>query len=233
MIDPDVVTIFLARPDALSSRRRYASALAMLSPAERARIERLRFPHLRTVALASRVLQRIALSRCVDVAPDAWRFSEQGRPEITEPVLAPPLGWNASNTNGLVACAVTSDRAIGIDVEHLRPDPPYEIIEHHFTARERAHLCELSPADRARRFIELWTLKEAYVKARGLGLSIPLAGIDCRPTQSPPHIEIDPHHDDSTVWCVEQWWPTPQHCLSLCVARQRSPLPRSVRWEQL
>lgn len=220
MLGPRDVVVFLAAPADVDAD----AARSLLADDERARLDRFHFARDREVFLASRALQRRALSACVDgaVAPAAWRFAADAhdRPQIVAPALALPLAWNVANTVGLVACAVTLGRAIGIDVEPRRADAPADIVDSHFAAAERAALRALPEAERPRRFVELWTLKEAYVKARGLGLSLPLDRFAFDPSIDPPGFAIDAALADRPArWQVARWWPTPAHCVALCVER--------------
>jgi 4'-phosphopantetheinyl transferase len=215
----NAIAVFLGDPDALTRPARRRRALDLLGEEERARIARFRFACDRDVALASRALQRRALSACAPVPPSHWRFLGRGRPRIAYPTIKPALEWNVANTRGLVACAVTVDRALGIDVERVPREAVRSLVETHLAASERAQLEALPASERPRRFVELWTLKEAYLKARGLGLSIGLDLIACDPTRSPPELALDPEvADDASNWQLVQWWPTSAHCIAICVA---------------
>ena len=231
------VVILLAQPDTLDDPARRDAALSSLTVDERAWLDRFRFPRDRDVALASRALQRRALSSCVDgaIAPEAWRFVPDchGRPQIAAPALDLVLSWNVANTIGLVACAVTIERAIGIDVEPQRLDAPAEVVGLFATAEQRA-LRALVAAEQPRRFVELWTLKEAYLKARSLGLALPLERFAFDPSTVPPGLSIDAELADVPArWQVVQWWPTPGHCAAVCVGRDLGPpCELDVRWER-
>lgn len=158
--------------------RRLGRALAWLSPAERVRHDRFRSDADRRMFLAGRVMARALVGRALGVAPTGWTWREgpRGRPEIGAP--GAPLVFNLAHSGGLVACALSRGAAVGVDVEH----------------RSRAHLdprlvdrcCAPEEIDDVRRagpdgwrdqFLKYWTLKEAYLKARGLGISVPLADL--------------------------------------------------------
>jgi 4'-phosphopantetheinyl transferase len=237
-LDDGEVLVCLGRPDEFAPPAATTEALALLPADERDHVARFRFERDRTMALASRALQRRALSDCCDVAPAAWRFvrDANGRPHVTAPAGAPPLAWNASNTRGLVGCAVAADRgrtrALGLDLEPWRDDAPAELIEACFTARERAALAALPASYQARRFVELWTLKEAYIKARGLGLDLPLELITVELDHGPPRLVLDPElGDDAARWQLAGWSPTPDHAAAVCVRRGGGPpLTIRTRW---
>ncbi len=117
------------------------------------------------------------LSRYADVAPRDWpfRIDEHGRPELAaRPAGTPDLRFNVSHTNGLVACAVTVGREVGVDVEHTGRRLVHDVAERFFSPREVADLRACPAADQPVVFFDYWTLKESYIKARGLGLALPL-----------------------------------------------------------
>ena len=229
------VLVFLSRPQDLVDPTCRAAARAALGPDDAAHVARFRFEADRDQALASRALQRRALSACAPVAPAAWRFvaGAHGRPEIADPVVAPRLRFNVANTRGLVACAVTAERDVGLDVEPWRDDAPPELVARCFSADERAALAALPAAARPRRFVELWTLKEAYLKARGLGLDAPLERISLVLDDGPPRLALDPAlGDDAAAWQLALWAPTPTHAAALCVRRGAGPpLTIERRWD--
>jgi len=125
-------------------------------------------------ALVSRALLRETLSRYAPVRPEAWAFAPgaHGKPAISNPAGL-RLRFNLSHTGKLVACALTLDDEIGVDLEDTtRELDPFEIAERVFSREEIAAFRALAPESQRRRFFESWTLKEAYLKARGLGFEL-------------------------------------------------------------
>ena len=125
-------------------------------------------------AIVSRALLRETLSRYAPVRPEAWEFvpGTHGKPAIAAPAGL-RLRFNLSHTGRLVACAVTLDDEIGVDLEDMaRELDPLELAESVFSLEEIAALRALVPESQRRRFFETWTLKEAYLKARGLGFAL-------------------------------------------------------------
>jgi 4'-phosphopantetheinyl transferase len=125
-------------------------------------------------AFISRALLRETLSRYVPVGPQAWEFAHgtYGKPAITAPAGL-RLRFNLSHTSSLVACALTFDDEIGVDLEDTtRELDPFELAERVFSPEEIAALRALRPESQRQRFFENWTLKEAYLKARGLGFAL-------------------------------------------------------------
>lgn len=150
---------------------------ALLNREERERLDRYAFDYLRLEYLLTRALCRTTLSRYADVHPGDWTFcaNRYGRPEIAGPAGVGGLRFNLSNARSLVACVVTRDADAGIDVEESNhAGDLLSIADTVFSPSERAQLRALPQALQRQRFFDLWTLKESYIKARGMGLSLPL-----------------------------------------------------------
>ena len=165
------------RPDTIGDPAELARCRALLTDDEREKTDRFRVARDRQTCLITRVLVRTTLSRYCDVPPARWRFrtNDHGRPEIGSP--SSTIHFNLSHTNGLIVCLVSRGREVGVDVENLeRANRWLDLSERFFAPRETAALRRVDAAERATRFLEYWTLKESYVKARGLGLAIPLTG---------------------------------------------------------
>jgi 4'-phosphopantetheinyl transferase len=146
-----------------------------LSPEEAARAGRFLRAEDRRDYIIAHSLLREALSQYQPAyAPDVWRFETNcfGKPSISRNhLLGGPMEFSLSHTRGFVACAVAPVR-IGIDVEWLdREVEMKDIVEHHFSASEAASLNRLPAEERRDRFFQLWTLKEAFFKALGCGIS--------------------------------------------------------------
>lgn len=154
----------------------FAAAFRTLSPAERERASRFVFERDRLDFVIAHALLRRELSDRHDLPAEAWTFAttEFGKPLVTGPPAA-DIAFNLSHTRGLVACAVSTGCDVGIDVEAVDgPASMLDLAAHYFSSREIADLQRCPAAERQTRFIELWTLKEAYVKAMSIGLSHPL-----------------------------------------------------------
>jgi 4'-phosphopantetheinyl transferase len=144
--------------------------------------------------------------------------SRHGRPFISYPQSAERLHFSLSHTDGFVACAVSPCERVGIDVEATdRPVSHLEIARTFFSSAEHADLISLPPAQQRDRFFDLWTLKEAYAKARGLGLQVPLDEFSIRVAPGGKRgitfsRDLD---DDPKSWCFSQFSPTPRHRLAI------------------
>jgi len=148
----------------------------------RYRVEKKRHEHL-----AARALVRTVLSQYAPIPPEAWRFvrSPTGKPAIdwaqvktrlsNIPSEAADLEFNLSHTDGMILCAVTRGAAVGVDVEDAcRPVEFLPLARRFFAPAEIALLENLPPDQVPHTFYRLWTLKEAYLKAQGAGLTTAL-----------------------------------------------------------
>jgi 4'-phosphopantetheinyl transferase len=220
-----------AAPDLLA---RYE---ALLSDEERARRARYVFPAGRLQCLLGHALVRTSLSRFADVPPEAWTFRANpwGRPEIAGPAGAPALRFNLSHAEGWLVCAVTLDLEVGVDVEDTtRASDLPALARRYFAPRESDALLSLAPEQQRARFFDYWTLKESYIKARGLGLSLPLDGFRFDLSDpAAPTIAFEPAIDDRPErWHFALGRPSARHTLALCV--ERPPAGRVVvRREQV
>jgi 4'-phosphopantetheinyl transferase len=170
---PPSVDVWIARERLLDDPAVAARLVSLLAPDELERRNRMATESGRRQQLLARALQREVLSRHVPgIAPRDWRFvrGESGRPSLAPPFDA-GLNFNLAHTPGLVAMAVGRVAHIGIDVEALDKPVPMPVARRYFSEREVAALHALAPEDQPRRFLRLWTLKEAYLKAVGEGLA--------------------------------------------------------------
>lgn len=207
---------------------------ACLTPEDLARLARAAPPRHATERLAAWALARVALSRHAGVPPEAWRFREgaHGRPELAGPPGAPPLDFNISHTTGLAVCAVTVGAAVGADVEDLERDVDVARLADRVLAPPEAGALATAADDERRRraFFECWTLKEAYLKARGTGLSRPLAGIAFSlGTDGTPSVAFGPGiADDPAAWHFFLLRPTRRHVAAVALRRPRATPVRLV-----
>jgi 4'-phosphopantetheinyl transferase len=173
----DEVAVCYQLTEALDASALGAMA-AVLTVEERARRDRFVFDRDRRDFVVAHALVRRMLSRYGETSPEDWRFDTDahGKPSVvTSQAGMPPLVFNLSHTHGLVACAVARGTSLGIDVERVdRMTLGPEIAARYFAAAEIRMLDTQAPEAYAGRFIELWTLKEAYIKAVGTGLAHPL-----------------------------------------------------------
>lgn len=220
-LDETRLDLWLLPTPSPCDERELREGLAVLSPEERARHASLSHERVRDEHLRARRLVRHALSRYADVAPEDWRFAPNahGRPFVAHPALDAPLHFNLSHTRGLLALTVSRTADAGCDVEwHPRRGDTVAIAHRYFAPAELDALRAL-PAHRQRaRFFTLWTLKEAYIKARAMGLAISLQRFAFRvdDDETPRGVDFVEGFDDR----APRWWfarmdPTPEHNLAL------------------
>ncbi len=217
--------VWIANPDGIREQRLRERCLSLLGAEERERFERLRPEGSRREFLAAHALARLTLSHYAPVAPEAWCFAagEHGRPEISHPSGSEPLRFNLSHTRGMVTCAVVRELEIGVDVERAgRRVRHREVAQRFFGEDEVRALRALAPEDQLARFLELWTLREAYLKAAGRGISIPLRSFQFLISGAgPPAIQFDPAllSDDPASWQFFLHHPGRTHTLALAIRR--------------
>ena len=149
----------------------------LLSSEETARCNRYLRAGDAELFLVAHVAVRRILSRYRDVAPEDWRFATgpHGRPEIVDAAVPPTLRFNLSHTPGMTAVLVHDGTDSGVDVELIgRVADPVAMSRTVCADTEREALLALAPQQQATAFCRLWTLKESFIKAKGLGLAIPL-----------------------------------------------------------
>ena len=202
------------------------AAAGTLSIDERARAARFVRDEDRRDFTAAHALLRTALSGCAPAPPDAWTFvvPEPGGKPALGGGGAPPLSFNLAHTSGLVACVVSSGVEVGIDVERVdRAADAIDLARRFFSPREVADLEACASGQRQARFIDIWTLKEAFVKAIGRGLAEPLDrfgfAIDADGT-----VRFDPPAGaDAAAWQFARLAPSPRHRLAVAVAAGTPP----------
>lgn len=198
---------------------------SLLSHEELARAARFVRSVDRDTFVIARALVRTTLSTYGPTPPRAWQFetNAHGCPFVVAPQAGTPrLTFNLSHTTGLVALAVTRGRLVGVDVERVDRVVREDVAGRHFAPDEVRDLRALPPDAQARAFFEYWTLKEAYIKARGMGLAIPLAdfAFTLAPPAAPTIRFVDGFDDRPDRWQFWQAWPTLEHRLALAVTRE-------------
>lgn len=195
---------------------------AMLSEGERQQELRYRLPEHRRCYLTTRALLRTVLSRYARLDPAAWSFAvnAHGKPEIANSYQANQrISFNLSHTDGLIVLGIAAGGPIGVDAENMRSRPaPLCIAPTFLAAEERVALRSLALDEQQERFFSYWTLKEAYTKARGMGLSIPLDKISFR-FRSSRSIDVSFHpslNDVPANWRFRLFRPSPDHLAVLC-----------------
>jgi 4'-phosphopantetheinyl transferase len=174
----NAIHLYVAYPGDITDPGLLAQYETLLSDQEQSRLTHFNYDHHRHLYLITRALVRTSLSEYADVKPANWQFGKNryGKPFISQPSTSAVLKFNISHTAGLVICAITRDSEIGVDVEDRQRSTrsAFSSLFSYFSAEEITELEALPAAEQKHRFFEHWTLKEAYIKARGAGFAIPL-----------------------------------------------------------
>ena len=232
----DVHAWYAHTQDVTHEPARVDRLLDWLSAAERIRYDRFYNDRDRHMFLLGRVMARALVGRATGRRPSAWPWREgpHGRPEIDEPGAT--LHFNIAHSAGLVVCALAEGREVGVDVEDLERRPKDRAIVRRYCSPAEAGDVEAQP-DWHRRFLTYWTLKEAYLKARGLGVSVHLADVSFALDGDGARIAfLDSLAGTDTRWLFQIVQPTRQHLLAVAASTadgvrpriQIAPLPAAV-----
>jgi 4'-phosphopantetheinyl transferase len=202
---------------------------ALLSPEERERQARPTIEKRRREVLLTRALVRTVLSGYTGAEPLSWRFGARarGRPFCR----GLPFDFNLSHTEGMIVCLVAGDgTAPGVDVEFMpRRGRLDDVATHFFAPLECAELSAVPEAEKRRRFFTYWTLKEAYIKAKGDGLALPLDAFWFDLAGDKPAIAFD-HRiaDDPAAWRFESLALSDHHLCGIALTTPQMPVLRLI-----
>lgn len=216
------VHLWYVRSDEIRDPGTLERFAALMAREERARHDRFVFAKDRHQFLVTRGAIRTLVGRYLGIEPARCAFAanEYGRPSLAFPAGA-ALDFNISHTAGLVVCAFAREPGIGVDVEDARRPIGSDLARRFFSPDEADALDALPEDERPARFYDYWTLKEAYIKARGMGLSLPLDGFTMQIGTDAARITFAPSiDDDPSTWQFAQFTPTPRHRLAVAVRRR-------------
>jgi 4'-phosphopantetheinyl transferase len=220
MLDSDEVHVW--RVDLAVGASGVESLAQILSDDERARAARFCFQKDRENFTVARGILRVLLGRYLDLEPSrlAFSYGPHGRPALADRNGSRELCFNISHSNGLALYGFTHDREIGIDVERIRPEMANEqIAERFFAPQEVATLRALPPDAQLEAFFNCWTRKEAFIKASGEGLSLPLDQFAVTLTTGEPAAIISIKDDAETAshWSLQALTPGAGYVAALAV----------------
>jgi 4'-phosphopantetheinyl transferase len=213
------VTIFYTRVPGLSPDQ-VKLLLSCLIPEEIERASRFAFAKDRGLYITAHALLRFCLSSAgYNEPPRKFKVGRYGKPEFDPPYGNPPLHFNLSHTNGLVACALSRGHEVGIDVEEINRRIDFEaVIRKAFAPEEQWLIAAAPPDERPDIFFRLWVLKEAIIKGIGRGLDLPTADFQFR--VDPVSLKIAASiGEDSADWQIYELVPTASHRLALAARR--------------
>jgi len=194
--------------------------LNILAEDERQRAQRFHFAQHREAFIINRARMRILLASYLDQPAEelVFAYSPHGKPSLPD---AGSFRFNLSHTEGRAALAVVQGREIGIDVERVRPQADARrIAERFFSVQERQALQEFSGQALDQAFFRCWTRKEAYIKAKGEGLSLPLHQFDVSLAEDEPAMVLGTRPDpgEARRWLLYDLALDPRCTAALAVA---------------
>ncbi len=182
----------------------FAKLRQILSADERERADRFQFDLDRRRSVIGRGYLRLLLGQILDFPENGLRFEydEFGKPSLSSK-QGPPLQFNVSHSGELILIAITKGPAVGVDVERIRNDIDVDnIAARFFSAKECKALASLAGPVRHKAFFACLTCKEAYLKARGFGVSLPLDQFDVSilPEDEPRLLATRPDRAEAGQW---------------------------------
>ncbi len=232
--DSREVGLWIVRLEA--SEENFARSLAALSKEETSRAERFHFDRHRRAFVLGRAALRFLLATYLGVEAAAVQFvyGPQGKPALApaHKNASSSLQFNASNSGDLAAYAFTNGCEIGVDVERYRALPDFEkIARRFFSPEEAAELLELSPAETTSGFFNCWTRKEAFIKAVGGGLSIPLDSfrVTLAPGAAARMVSLGGSNAAARRWTLYDFAPAPEYAGAIAYPDE----PRSIQTSPL
>jgi 4'-phosphopantetheinyl transferase len=202
------------------SRSQIALFLDNLDDDERSRADRFYFSRDRERFIVARGILRAVLGRYSNRAPESLSFSysTHGKPALASETGIDAIRFNLSHSHGTALYAFTRGREVGVDLEFIRCDLEAEqIAERYFSHSEIETLRALPPSLRKYAFFLCWTRKEAYIKARGEGLSLALDQFDVSLTPGEPAALLSTRSDsdEALLWSLRNLNPGPGYAAAL------------------
>ena len=194
----------------------------VLSSDELTRASRFHFPADRQCFVATRALLRTILAGYLATDPKrlSFSYSKKEKPSVVLPGAGVDVTFNVSHSGGIALLAFVQQREIGVDVEQVRGDFDVEAIAgRFFSAREQEQLAALPNEEKFDAFFRCWTRKEAYIKATGDGLSLPLHQFDVSvaPENGDALLSTRPDNSEAALWSLREIPAGPGYVAALCV----------------
>lgn len=225
-----IVVIRYVDPNTISSQTLNDHVLPCLSLEEQERMRKFSKKSLSHVFLAAHGLKRNVLAQMTGCLPSELQFeaAKQGKPLVSGPAIATDWHFNLSHTHGLVAVAA-SCQPVGIDVEELsRQVPDLDIAKRYFSRREYQHIATTAPSEQARLFLQYWTLKEAFLKAEGWGLSQRLDAVEFDLSGDIGLSVLDLAAQPTKSWRFWQHQPNDSHLMSVALITNAPDLHMAI-----
>jgi len=220
----DVTVLFSSVP---RSENLIRAQSELLSDDERSKAARFVFDDDRSLYVTAHALLRHSLWCATGRTDTPFRVNGFGKPEILETGGKPAMKFNISHSGALAVCSISPRFEVGVDVEEVDESRGFEeVVATQFTRYEQDQLAAYSGAARANAFFRFWTLKEALVKALGVGLEgMDVYGFDL----DPPSLAVMADPGEALAVHVEQRLLTSSHWASLAVLCPPD-VPIAVEW---
>jgi 4'-phosphopantetheinyl transferase len=197
------------------------SLLRILDFEERARADRFYFERDRSRFIACRAYLRTILAYYLDIEPERLQFNytPNGKPYLVQRFRGSELQFNLSHSRAFALYAVTLNRQVGVDIEHIYLSAEIDsLADRILTKREKAAWSKLSANERLKALFRYWTCKEAVVKATGKGLAMPLEKIhiSLKPDQT-RLMSINQSVREASQWSLQELHPVPDFAAAIVV----------------
>src|SRR5262245_8083669 len=230
-LEPGCVHVWYLWPERLTDGECVSRHARILSGDEKTRVHSFRFEDDRNLHILSKAFVRILLSRYTPIDPSLSEFTrnQYGKPAISGPSGVQDIAFNVSHTTGLISGVFSLDSFLGIDAEHHgRRVDTLAIARRYLSPDEYSALSIVADSERQQRFLEYWTLKEAYVKANGLGMSMDLSTFSFDIYDDARGISLRSINvADPGSWTFRLLKPGPHHTVAVAV---RSSTESAVRF---
>ena len=232
-LDVHVWAAGLELPLAILSRFR-----EILSPADLQRADRFHFEKHRTRFVAAHAILRKILAQYLENGTGGksleFKIGSHGKPALTGPAALCGLHFNLTHSEDLMLLAVTRAANVGVDVERIRPmNDATDLVERFFSTRESAAFRKVPAARQPEAFFNLWTRKEAWLKATGEGIGSLLNRVEVsfEPKTEARLLHLPREFHSPTLWTLRELCPAEGYAAAIAVEAPEVAV-RCWKWEE-
>lgn len=212
-------------PEAGTTRLENLPFFPILNEEERDRAQRFKFPKDQIQFVLCRGLLRHLLGAYQGQAPETLQFiyGEQGKPALVGQKEEPGLHFNLSHSHGKALLAFSPEKPVGVDLEKVDENKPLlKLVQRYFTPQENQFLRQFSGKAQNEAAYKLWTLKEAYLKAQGLGLSKSLDSFQMTwQGAEEPRVQLKDGRQEVSSWTLKSFTPFVGYVAGIAVPQPR------------
>lgn len=187
--------------------------LTLLNSEEQSKAKRFHFEQHQRRFIVARSTLKMILGQYLNIAPQTieFEYSSRGKPRLSDHLSGDKIQFNTSHSEELAIYAITCDRPIGVDVEYIRTiKDAKHLAQRFFTPQEYEQISPLSSPDLEKAFFQLWTAKEAYLKATGEGIAGGLDQVEVCLTPPLKLINL-PQNQSRVNWTISSFMPHPNY----------------------